>query len=658
MNYNTHIPKFRRFVLQNFPFIEKDFDALTDYQLICKVVEYLNTVINSQNGLIDEMENLVQLFNQLKDFVDNYFDNLDVQEEINNKLDAMVEAGTLQEIIADYLNSKAVFGFDTVADMVSATNLIAGSYAKTLGYHAKDDFGASLYKIVEDDLTENGSTIIALNTEGLFATLVKETNIVKPEQFGAYGDGEEDDTDALQSAINYSIENGCTLEFNGQYKVLPKTLDDSTKVCLTFSNPNTGLQAPSVELKFNRTARLFTTSTDECTLLRWEARNGKITNAILEGVTDKTTLFEMSRTILTSTNYNGWNMDNIIDGCIFRYGKNAVTMEGYCFYNKFTNCRIYNCTNGVIMQMTYRERQGLEQAPSVNRNDFVNVNMNLITNWGIRIEYGDTNKFVNVDLEGCGNGIYIDNPKSHSGDFSITPLYDSTSNTFVNVMIEAITTLEWYNRGIATRIYGTSGNWGNKAQMVIKPEVYIGGTDQTTSIEKVLGLTYNKDVTQYTSSTHYSIETDRPLAVIGGIYDYFVQNGDAVKMSFSGSTFVTDSADYQSNITSATQNFQCKSVGSIVYFCGSITSIVPTSTSDAIRLVFRTETKSWLQARENVYKNQDVGVLLQGKKGGTNVILHAVIKPDYIYVYPPDGGWNSSNNTISLNLSYMRNGDL
>ena len=607
----------------------------------------------------ETVEEYINKFNELHDYVIDYFANLDVQEEINNKLDAMVEAGTLQEIIAAYLNSKALFGYDTVADMKSATNLIAGSYAKTLGYHAKDDFGASLYKIVEDELTENGSTIIALNTEGLFATLVQETNVVKPEQFGAYGDGEEDDTDALQSAINYSIENECTLELNGQYKVTPKTLDDSTKVCLTYSKKDTGLQYVGTEIKFNRKARIFTTDTSEdVTLLRIEARNLKITNGIFEGVENKTHLIEFSRIIKTSTNYNGYNLDNVIDGCVFKYGKNAISMEGYCFYNKFTNCRIYNCTNGVIMQMTYREKQGLEQAPSVNRNDFINLNMNLISNWGVRIEYGDTNKFVNVDLEGCGNGIYIDNPKFHSGDFPIAPLYDSTANTFVNVMMEAITTLEWYNRGVATRIYGTSGNWATKAQMIKKPEVYIGGTDETTSIEKILGLTYNKDVTQYTSSTHYSIESDRPLAIRGGVYDYTVRNGDAIKMSFIGSTFNIDSTEQVTNITSATQSFQCKSVGSIVYFCGTISSIVPTATSDAIRLVFRTDNNFWLQARENVYKNQDVGILLQGKKGGNNVILHAVIKPTYIYVYPPEGGWNASNNTISLNVSYMRDGDL
>ena len=38
---------FKMFVLQNFPFIAEDFDALTYYQMLCKIVEYLKDVIEN-----------------------------------------------------------------------------------------------------------------------------------------------------------------------------------------------------------------------------------------------------------------------------------------------------------------------------------------------------------------------------------------------------------------------------------------------------------------------------------------------------------------------------------------------------------------------------------------------------------------------------------
>ena len=94
-----HLPPFKGMVLQNFPFIEDDFDAITNYQLLCKVVEYLKNVINNENVLEENMTSLYNSFTELKTYVDNYFDNLDVQEEINNKLDEMATDGTLGNIL-------------------------------------------------------------------------------------------------------------------------------------------------------------------------------------------------------------------------------------------------------------------------------------------------------------------------------------------------------------------------------------------------------------------------------------------------------------------------------------------------------------------------------------------------------------------------------
>lgn len=84
----TKIPLFRRWVLQNFPFIEQDFDALTDYQLICKVVEYLNKVIDTTNTISEQVEYIV-----------NWFNNLDVEEEVENVLKQMIEDGTIYQML-------------------------------------------------------------------------------------------------------------------------------------------------------------------------------------------------------------------------------------------------------------------------------------------------------------------------------------------------------------------------------------------------------------------------------------------------------------------------------------------------------------------------------------------------------------------------------
>ena len=85
--------------LTNFPYIEKDFDALTDYGLLCKIVDKLNEVITNTNEQDGYIVSLYNAFIELKTYVENFFDNLDVQDEINNKLDEMVEDGTFDSII-------------------------------------------------------------------------------------------------------------------------------------------------------------------------------------------------------------------------------------------------------------------------------------------------------------------------------------------------------------------------------------------------------------------------------------------------------------------------------------------------------------------------------------------------------------------------------
>lgn len=103
-NFNyTNLTPFKWFVLENFPFIEADFDALTEWQLFCKLGKEMNKIINSENTLGTQMENVTNAFIELQNYVNNYFNNLDVQEEINTKLNEMVEDGTLEQIINEQI---------------------------------------------------------------------------------------------------------------------------------------------------------------------------------------------------------------------------------------------------------------------------------------------------------------------------------------------------------------------------------------------------------------------------------------------------------------------------------------------------------------------------------------------------------------------------
>lgn len=95
-----NLTPFKRYVLQSFPWIDEDFDALTNKQLLAKIIEYLNDVIANGETLQENVESLYNAFVELY----NYFNNLDLQDEVNNKLDEMVENGTLENLLEKYFN--------------------------------------------------------------------------------------------------------------------------------------------------------------------------------------------------------------------------------------------------------------------------------------------------------------------------------------------------------------------------------------------------------------------------------------------------------------------------------------------------------------------------------------------------------------------------
>ena len=159
-------------------------------QQTARMYARVNMLIRMFNKLSKQTKEVIEeyigKFNELHNYVDDYFANLDVQEEINNKLDQMAGDGTLQEIITTYIQSNVAWTFDTVADMKTATNLVDGSYAQTLGYHNLNDGGGSIYKIVDnDELIDDGGSIIELDS-GLKATLIV-TNTIRIAQFGIDG---------------------------------------------------------------------------------------------------------------------------------------------------------------------------------------------------------------------------------------------------------------------------------------------------------------------------------------------------------------------------------------------------------------------------------------------------------------------------------------
>ena len=80
-------------------------DSLSYYELLNKVVNYLNNMISDLNKMGTDIETFTAAYAELNNYVKNYFTNLDVQEEINNKLDDMASTGALDNLIRPYVDT-------------------------------------------------------------------------------------------------------------------------------------------------------------------------------------------------------------------------------------------------------------------------------------------------------------------------------------------------------------------------------------------------------------------------------------------------------------------------------------------------------------------------------------------------------------------------
>lgn len=98
-NY-TELKPFRYWCQKVLPLVYDD--SLSYYELLCKVINYLNITMQDVETLHGDVGALNNAYNQLQDYVNNYFSSLDVQQEINNKLDEMANNGTLTDLLNNH----------------------------------------------------------------------------------------------------------------------------------------------------------------------------------------------------------------------------------------------------------------------------------------------------------------------------------------------------------------------------------------------------------------------------------------------------------------------------------------------------------------------------------------------------------------------------
>lgn len=340
-----NLTPFKWFCLNNFPFLEADFDAITNYQLFCKLEKELNDLITKMNELGIETENLSKAFNNLENYVNNYFDNLDVQDEINNKLDQMAQSGKLDQIIHSFLKVNTFIIKNNVNDLISDENIIEGTKVQTLGYYNKNDGGSCYYEIskISNDYS------IKLNN-GNFANILFIDSI-NAKQFGCKGDGITDDSNNMQKAINYvkSCDGTDTLNVAPGYYLISKTLNipSNIKICGNIKTMYHDENKKATVFIRKENIIMFNLSGKPYSESGTELRASDIELSDFTLVTDSNEYYDKPLIFTKRSIYNMFNR------LVFRGNGKAIFFDISSFDMRFMNCDfVGNCDIETIESYT------------------------------------------------------------------------------------------------------------------------------------------------------------------------------------------------------------------------------------------------------------------------------------------------------------------
>ncbi len=256
--------------------------------------------------------------------------------------------------------SSFVKSYDSVEEMKDDLSIKKGMTLQTLGYHTPNDSGASLYTVREknydDDVEDSG--LLHFLKNGLVAQLIVTNNFIRPEQFGAYGDNEHDDSVALQKALDtnkyiladktYKISKTIVISPNRQqltYMLIGNFYYTGTDTAFKIVNCPNG--------SYVRFGKVVAKNGDVLTL------NGSDSYG-LGAITYLHLLFQEfyagdENCCIKILSDNMWVNENTFENGRCSHGKYAVYAQNetevhHCEHNKFTNCIFEVTTYGAYLK--------------------------------------------------------------------------------------------------------------------------------------------------------------------------------------------------------------------------------------------------------------------------------------------------------------------
>ena len=208
------------------------------------ILETVKNVVAEWAATLTAWSDEQEAFQDLHDYVMNYFDNLDVQEEVNNKLDEMAADGTLDALLRPYFNDYAS-DLQTLTQRVD--NLAHLTEGSTTGDAELIDGRAPYAGLTNNTYTSIGNAVrgqVELLTEDvLYNTAVCNNGVLNYTSFeqGSYsGTKKEDNSTRIRSVGQFPVVPGMSFYVSSPTNVTYAFFADHINGTVTYDTISAG----------------------------------------------------------------------------------------------------------------------------------------------------------------------------------------------------------------------------------------------------------------------------------------------------------------------------------------------------------------------------------------------------------------------------------
>lgn len=320
-NYNAQVEAYRQEVqtLANM-LPDNEFDSVNT------VKKYIDDVAN----MLPETE--FDSVNTVKKYID------DADAFLQGQIGAGFSDSFSVKNAVDILYAEKAQCFNTVQDMKDYAGLQAGMICHTNGFHTSDDGGAVWYEI-SDSGTANEMDVITCGD--LFAHMIVP-DVLKPEMFGAYGDGINDDSTVLQYCFNLDKKVVLSKTYATTAKiVINKDVDtvdngaikaiDTMSMCVEISPESNAVQQVKQFYRLNVDANAKADIGIGVGLVKGSRLNLSVSNSISVGIQASTATTGNNENIFNCNVYGQAN------------GNSVVGVLINCYDSVFESINVYDC---------------------------------------------------------------------------------------------------------------------------------------------------------------------------------------------------------------------------------------------------------------------------------------------------------------------------